>query len=749
MIATTAEAHRAPDVVDEGVQGTTVGASPAQIRDYQIHLPPLGEGTFGTVYRATYRGISERALKVFKPEVVDLPAMARELEKLSSVAEHHGIVTLHDFDLLSETPYYVMGLHADETLDGTWKSRTLNDLCGRVEVREAARLIDQIAEALAYLHRHQIVHCDLKPTNVMLTDDVPPQIKICDFGQSRASQVTGPEAIGTPLYSSPEQLLEPGDSAEGRGFKWDVYSFGVLAYKLVTGKLPRLQGLSEGGWEDLDATIRDGVEDGEEEQTAGTKPVAGQVAKLLFDEEEVVWPPDARIDARRKAIITRCLSLDAASRPADMREVRNEISRRNQERRATRSRNLALLFAAVGSLALLMSARAFTEAQRARRAIEAEQAARREAEELVNFIIFDLQEKLRPLGRLELLEHIAENAGTYFSSLSRDQRTVDSLRSFAAALEGRGAATFSRGDYEEAVDAYQKAFNIYDQLIVNGQGNDLTRFRSSQAEANLARSLERLGERPRAIEHLEAALAVRTGLMSEGEGEGLNPEMLGRATATLQRDLATLLADEGRIEPARVLLGEARVGLAKLATMSEAEERAQNTGGMLRVLLQMADLERDDGRWKPAKALYEEVVQTGGAFFQEGGKDFTVSKLTADGFHGAGEMTLIEAERGGDGDLARDAALSFFRKELILRQRIRNRFPAEAEAVLDLAECHFSVARCYEVSQESGRSLALTNLQRAINALESLRRPGDLAEEIESRIQIYRGELAKLYEMDE
>ena len=66
-----------------------------QIPDYQIHLPPLGEGAFGTVYRATYRGISERALKIFKPDTVDLSAMARELEKLSSVAEHHGIVLCH------------------------------------------------------------------------------------------------------------------------------------------------------------------------------------------------------------------------------------------------------------------------------------------------------------------------------------------------------------------------------------------------------------------------------------------------------------------------------------------------------------------------------------------------------------------------------------------------------------------------------------------------------------------------------
>ncbi|MEM0970178.1 MAG: serine/threonine-protein kinase, partial [Verrucomicrobiota bacterium] len=209
--------------------------------DYQLHLPPMGEGTFGTVYRATYRGVVDRAVKVFKPEVADLPSMIRELERLSSVDEHRGIVTLHDFDLTGETPYYVMSLHADEDGKGRWQARTLTSRCGQVDAREAARLVDELAEALAYLHRHQVLHCDFKPTNVLLTDESPPNIRICDFGQSRGLAAEGFVPVGTPLYASPEQLRDPRNSAEGRGFRWDVYSFGVLAFKLLTGQLPRLQ----------------------------------------------------------------------------------------------------------------------------------------------------------------------------------------------------------------------------------------------------------------------------------------------------------------------------------------------------------------------------------------------------------------------------------------------------------------------------------------------------------------------------
>src|SRR6056297_460007 len=114
-------------------------------------MPPLGEGAFGRVYRATYRGISDRAMKVFRHGAVDLSTMARELEKLSLVAEHQGIVTLHDFDLLHDPPYYAMGLHANQNAEGVWETRTLEQLCGEVDEREGWRLVRGIADALAYL----------------------------------------------------------------------------------------------------------------------------------------------------------------------------------------------------------------------------------------------------------------------------------------------------------------------------------------------------------------------------------------------------------------------------------------------------------------------------------------------------------------------------------------------------------------------------------------------------------------------
>ncbi len=340
------------------------------ISDYQIHLPALGEGAFGTVYRATYRGISDRALKIFRPDAVDLSTMARELEKLSSVAEHHGIVTLHDFDLLSDSPYYAMGLHADSQPDGSWKTRTLESLENNTDPRESWRLIREIADALAYLHRNQIIHCDVKPSNILLTDENPTQIKLCDFGQSRNEAVENVDPAGTPLYASPEQLRDPRDSADGKGFRWDVYSFGVVAYKLITGHLPRLEKISASDVSsfDLEATIAEADLD---DTIADGSGINGEtLANLIESEEEIVWPERIRIHPDRRELIERCLSTDPKKRFADMREVWNLIKHIDQQRVVNRARRLSFLFATLLFAAIWATGFAFVQAKRAKEAIE-------------------------------------------------------------------------------------------------------------------------------------------------------------------------------------------------------------------------------------------------------------------------------------------------------------------------------------------------------------------------------------------
>ena len=80
--------------------------------DYEF-LDLLGEGSFGWVWRTKWRGVQERAVKVFKPGRVNTDQVSRELEKLQHVREHPGVVAVYDFDLACDQPYYAMSLHAE------------------------------------------------------------------------------------------------------------------------------------------------------------------------------------------------------------------------------------------------------------------------------------------------------------------------------------------------------------------------------------------------------------------------------------------------------------------------------------------------------------------------------------------------------------------------------------------------------------------------------------------------------------
>lgn len=707
------------------------------IKDYQVHLPPLGEGTFGTVYRATYRGISERALKVFKPDTVDLPTMARELEKLSSMAEHPGIVTLHDFDLLTSTPFYAMSLHADAKEDGAWRSRSLMDICGKRDAKENARLIDQMAAALAYLHRHQILHCDIKPTNVMLTDENPPRIKICDFGQSRGINPQHVDAVGTPLYSSPEQLSNPGDTANGKGFRWDVYSFGVLCFRLITGKLPRLQKLIEGhADEDFEASIIEATTlEASVADTLSTE--AGRITKLIEEEPEIIWPDGAKIDSRRKAVITRCLSLRPEDRFLDMREVRNEIIRLEQDRRAVRSRNWSLLFGAITGVAILATGLAFYESHQARRAGVAEQEARQDAEELVNFIMFDLRQNLGPMEKLELLEHIADNADTYFENLSKDMRTVQSLKLLANILRGRGDAAIVRGLHEDAIEAYEKAFNILDQLTQNGKGDPAMTFRTALILVGLGDCYRLKEDLDTASEYYDLALEMR----DLESASGAPAERYFSNTAEIFIKKAELEKSMERYEQAIRSFDEA-LRLANIVRkLPNQPAKESNRLMIVNVLNGRADTHLAAGERKDAKDNYEDAIEIGRDHMALFESSTSIQAGVAYGYHSLGILHLEDEELV--------EALIYLRQELLVRQDIQRREPRDSRHTVLLAKCYASVAKCYNLELPASRSLALENLMRAIRLLETMRNPLQFSREREELIQEYRDRTSEILEMEE
>ncbi len=196
-------------------------------------LRELGRGAFGVVYEALQRGLGRTvALKVLRTGFDTTPD-AIERFKREAVAcaqvRHAHVVEVYEAGELEGRPFYAM-----TKLNG----RSLSQLAregGLPPPRELCKGLAGIADALHALHEKGIVHRDVKPGNIMVEPDG--RMVLADFGLARAvasKQLTqSGEALGTPLYMSPEQLLGQREEINGRS---DVYGLGATMYEVLAGR---------------------------------------------------------------------------------------------------------------------------------------------------------------------------------------------------------------------------------------------------------------------------------------------------------------------------------------------------------------------------------------------------------------------------------------------------------------------------------------------------------------------------------
>lgn len=200
----------------------------------------IGDGGMGNVYLAQPRqsGGGARvgelvALKILRP---DAPVMARRLfyheGNLLPRLRHPNIVRFVErgrgsMPGVDSLEYLVLEYIPGETLEDLLKRHR-----EPMDPATVLGIVAQVTAALSYLHQRGIVHCDVKPGNIMLARTAPRAI-LLDFGIARAPDFTGqPVAVGTPQYMAPEQA-DPRARCDGRA---DVYALGVLIYELLTGQ---------------------------------------------------------------------------------------------------------------------------------------------------------------------------------------------------------------------------------------------------------------------------------------------------------------------------------------------------------------------------------------------------------------------------------------------------------------------------------------------------------------------------------
>jgi serine/threonine protein kinase len=210
------------------------GASPSapagrKIGKYEV-VARIGAGGFGTVYEAFDPLIQRKvAIKTCDVGTPEIRARTYQEAQLAGRLQHPNITTIYDFGLEGDVPYIVQEFLPGEDLD---KRITSGE---PLALGKKVKILIGVALGLEYAHRAGVMHRDIKPSNIRLLDGGS-AIKIMDFGIAKAQNAEvditkAGVAVGSAGYMSPEQIC--GDPVD---YRTDIFSFGLLAYELLTGR---------------------------------------------------------------------------------------------------------------------------------------------------------------------------------------------------------------------------------------------------------------------------------------------------------------------------------------------------------------------------------------------------------------------------------------------------------------------------------------------------------------------------------
>lgn len=436
---------------------TPVGESVAEldltgesIGPYQLERE-VGQGGMGAVWlarRADGRFQGEVAIKFLKAGLFgkgDNGRFAREGQILGRLSHPH-IARLLDAGVHSgHQPYLVL-----EYVDGLPIDRYCH--VHGLDIEARIRLFQDVLAAVAHAHQRLILHRDLKPSNILVTADG--QVKLLDFGIAKLmDDATQPAAATeltqlagsafTPQYAAPEQIQQ-GDVTTAT----DVYALGVLLYQLLGGRHPTADD-TQTHLDRLKAVVELVPKRLSEVAGGQLDPVIARQAKLLKGDLDTIVAK-----ALKKSPAERYANAEQFSADLNHWLQHEPITARPDTRwyvlgRFVRRHRLAVGASTAAVLALVgLTTFSVVQAHRAEQAEHQAQQRRQQADDLLSFMLGEFADKLRPIGRLELLDSVGTKALSYLSTsegLSPQERLQR-----AKALTVLGEVRVSKRDMEGA-----------------------------------------------------------------------------------------------------------------------------------------------------------------------------------------------------------------------------------------------------------------------------------------------------------
>ena len=320
----------------------------------------IGAGESGRVFAAADDDGRVLAVKVFEGMAINRGLLAKMTLRLEAGGWPKGVVAVESADFEGRPACWVMPNFADSEGEGddmVWTVRTLQHNLEDHPGGTSWGLVKEIGTALAEMHGRRVPHGNLKPGNVFF--DEGGVVKLADWTLGNMPGISHFDFTDALLYQPPEQLVDPGGYFEEAGYGWDVFAFGTLAYRLLTGTFPRCA-----------ETFASVAPETGETRKEGIHADSALIAKNLLLQPDVTWPtePSNDLEEGYREWIDRCLKLDPMERPVSMSEVMAGFERvetavegeeareklMDQRRRAERSGRRVTFYAGMATAACLV-----------------------------------------------------------------------------------------------------------------------------------------------------------------------------------------------------------------------------------------------------------------------------------------------------------------------------------------------------------------------------------------------------------